>query len=116
MGGGGGDLGSKLPSRTMHSGTVQPIENRAVQQYSGQSSSSHRGAETDPYARYDYDAARCPTIFTGLPPSKSDATSLTAACPFTSTGVLCASSSPSCKGTGLIVLLLSRMGSGVGAN
>lgn len=96
----------------MHSGTVQPIENRAVQQYSGQPSSSHRGAETDPYARYDYDAARCPTIFTGLPPSKSEATSLTAACPFTSTGHCVP---PSCKETGLIVLLLSRMGSGVGA-
>lgn len=41
---------------------------RAVQHYSGQLSSRHRGDETDPYARHDYDATHCPAIFTGLPP------------------------------------------------
>lgn len=41
---------------------------RAVHHYSGQLSSRHRGDETDPYARHDYDATHCPAIFTGLPP------------------------------------------------
>jgi len=58
-GGGGGKM------------TVRPIENRATRHYSGRPSSSHRGTETDAYARArrDYDAARCPAILTGLPPS-----------------------------------------------
>lgn len=43
-------------------------EMRTVQHYSGQLSSRHRGDETDPYARHDYDATHCPAIFTGLPP------------------------------------------------
>lgn len=74
-------LGCNPPCRVMHGGTVQPIENRAAQHYSGQPSSSQRGTETDAYAsaRHDYDAAQCPAIFTGLPPSKLDTGSLTAA-------------------------------------
>lgn len=68
---------------------VQPIEKRAVQHYSGQLSSSHNRAETDPYARHDYDAAQCPAIFTGLPPSKLDATSLSAACQCIFIGAMC---------------------------
>lgn len=98
--------GSNPPSRAMHGGMVQPIENRAAQHYSGQPSSSHRGTETDAYAsaRHDYDAAQCPATFTGLPPSKLDTGSLTAACQFTfMEGVLPASS---CKGNGLCVRLL----------
>lgn len=64
---------------------VQPIENSAAQHYSGQTSSSQRGTETDAYAnaRHDYDAAQCPAVFTGLPPSQLGTGSLTAACPFT---------------------------------
>ena len=86
-------LGSNPPCRAMHGGMVQPIENRAAQHYSGQRSSSQRATETDAYAsaRHDYDAALCPAIFTGLPLSKLDTGSLTAACQFTFTeGGMCA--------------------------
>lgn len=81
-------LGSNPPCRAMHSGMVQPIENRAAQHYSGQRSSSQRATETDAYAsaRHDYDAALCPAIFTGLSLSKLDTGSLTAACQFTFAG------------------------------
>lgn len=98
---------------------MQPIENRAAQHYSGQPSSSHRGTETDAYAsgsaRHDYDAAQRPAIFTGLPPSKLDAGSLTTACQFTFVGQCvsgCAPPASSCEGTGLGVPLLSKEGWG----
>lgn len=84
-------LGSNPPCRAMHGGMAQPIENRAAQHYSGQPSSSQRATETDAYAsaRHDYDAAQCPAIFTGLPLSKLDTSSLTAACQFTFTREMC---------------------------
>lgn len=85
--------GPTRPVEPCTEGRVQPIENRAEQHYSGQSSSSRRGTETDAYAsaRHDYDAAQCPAIFTGLPPSKLGTGSLTAACQFTFIGGRCAS-------------------------
>lgn len=80
--------GPTRPVEPCTEGRVQPIENRAEQHYSGQSSSSRRGTETDAYAsaRHDYDADQCPAIFTGLPPSKLGTGSLTAACQFTFIG------------------------------
>lgn len=92
---------------------MQPIENRAAQHYSGQPSSSQRGTETDAYAsaRHDYDAAQCPAIFTGLPPSKLDTGSLTAACQFKFIGAMCSVLlASSCKGTRLCFHLLSGGG------
>lgn len=99
--------GSNPPSRVMHSRMVQPIENRAVQHYSGQLSNSHNRAETDPYARHDYDAAQCPAIFTGLPPSELDAASMSGARQCTFAGATCAISASSGKGLGVCVHLLS---------
>ena len=76
---------SSLPCRATHRRTVQPIENRAAQHYSGQPSSSQRGTETDAYAtaRPVHDADQYPAIFTRLTPSQLGTGSLREACQFT---------------------------------
>lgn len=68
-------LASNPPCRVMHSGMIQPIEKRTVQHYSRLLPSSHKGAQTDPYARHNYDATQHLAIYLNL-----DTGSLTVSC------------------------------------
>lgn len=68
-------LASNPPCGVIHSGMIQPIEKRTVQHYSRQLPSSHKGAQTDPYARHNYDATQYLAIYLNL-----DTNSLTVSC------------------------------------